>query len=87
MKNNKANSLILQSYTIIEKKKLQILDSCVLKKDKEVKNDASCVRVYFPKDSDTLWEVAKKYHTTVKAIAEQNDLDINAPLNAKNIII
>ncbi len=78
---------ILPSYTIIEKNKMQILDSCVLKKDKEIKNDASCVRVYFPKDSDTLWEVAKKYHTTVKAIAEQNELDTNAPLSAKNIII
>ena len=34
------------------------------KKDKEIKSDLACVRVCFPTESDTLWEIAKKYHTT-----------------------
>jgi len=62
------------SFTVLEKTRARVLDSAVLDKDSEIKNDASCVRVYFPKGSDTLWEVAKKYHTTVNKITQDNEL-------------
>ena len=48
---------------------------------KEIKKEAGCVRVYFPKEGDTLWEIAKMYHTTVAALKENNDED------AKTLII
>ena len=61
--------------TIFEKYKARVLDSATINKDKEIDRDKSCVCVYFPKDGDTLWEIAKRYHTTENKIASQNDLD------------
>ena len=55
---------IYSSYVILKKGSDRILDSAIIKKDKEYKGNAACVRVFFPKDGDILWEVAKKYHTT-----------------------
>ena len=36
--------------------------------------DKSCVQVYFPKEKDTLFDIAKRYHTTVARIASVNAL-------------
>ena len=47
----------------------------IVKKDKKIKNDASCIRVYFPKSGDTLWKIAKRYKTTVSNIMELNNLE------------
>lgn len=78
---------LFPSVSILGKDKTTILDTSVLKKDKEFKNNASCVRVYFPKDGDILWEVAKKYHTTSKKIMEENSLPTASLKDVKNIII
>jgi LysM repeat protein len=81
------NAEAYPSYEIIEKQRCQILDSLVIKKDKEIKREASCVRVYFPKEGDTLWEIAKKYHTTITRLKEQNGISDQALSNVKSIII
>ncbi len=73
--------------TAIEKSSVSILDSATLKKDTEYKTDASCVRVFFPKDGDVLWEIAKKYHTTKEKIIEQNSLDGENIDGVKSIIV
>jgi LysM repeat protein len=75
------------SVSILGKESVKILDTAILKKDKEYKNNASCVRVYFPKENDTVWEVAKKYHTTSKKIAEENSVSSQSLKDVKNIII
>ena len=75
------------SVEIIEKNKVTILDSSVLKKDKEIKKEAGSVRVYFPKEGDTLWEIAKKYHATVSALKEQNDISEGSVIDKKSLII
>ena len=54
--------------------------------DKEIKKEASCVRVYFPKEGDTLWEIAKKYHITVNQLKEQNGVN-EATFNASKSLI
>ena len=78
---------VFPSVCILGKDITTILDTSTLKKDKEIKNNASCVRVYFPKDGDILWEVAKKYHTTSKKIMEENSLPSPSLKDVKNIII
>ncbi|MBE6674252.1 MAG: LysM peptidoglycan-binding domain-containing protein [Ruminococcaceae bacterium] len=75
------------SFEVIEKNKVKILDTAILKKDKEIKKEAACVRVYFPKEGDTLWEIAKKYHTTVATLKENNDLSTDTVDGIKSIII
>lgn len=61
------------AFTVYEKTRERVLDSAVIKKDKEIKKDASSVTAYFPKGSDTLWEIAKRFHTTVSKITEDNE--------------
>ncbi len=81
------NAEIYPSYEIIEKQKCKILDSLVIKRDKEIKKEASCVRVYFPKEGDTLWEIAKKYHITVSSLKEKNNITEGSLGGIKSVII
>lgn len=48
---------------------------CDIKDNGEKKNGGSAVTVYFPCENEELWDIAKKYNTTVRAIAEENELD------------
>lgn len=80
------NCEIYLSQSIIEKSKQEALDIATINKDAEIKNDASCIQVYFPKDGDTIWEIAKKYHSTVNKIAEQNEIEASCKIT-KSLII
>lgn len=42
--------------------------------DEEYNSDDSVVTVYYPDSSESLFEIAKKFHTSVSAIAESNRL-------------
>ena len=68
----RVNAEMYLALGIIDKEEVKTLEACTLKKDREIKRNAGCVRVYFPKNGDTLWEIAKKYHTTVSLLKEQN---------------
>ncbi|MGM9645743.1 MAG: SPOCS domain-containing protein [Eubacteriales bacterium] len=78
---------IFPSVSIFSKGNAKILDTATLKKDKEIKKDSSCIRVYFPKNGDTLWEIAKKYHISSKKIAERNNITTASLDGVKDIII
>jgi len=69
------NAEVYLALEIIDKERVSTLASCALKKDREIKRDAGCVRVYFPKEGDTLWDIAKKYHITVSTLKEQNSIE------------
>lgn len=81
------NGEIYLAMSLMEKTKMCVLASAVLRHDKEVKREPAAVRIYFPKDGDTLWEIAKKYHTTVSALKEQNDLSADTVDGIKSLII
>ncbi len=72
---------------IFDKTSESVLDSASIKKDKEFRESASCIRAYFPKDGDVLWEIAKRYHTSRNKIVEQNSLDGDSLDNIKSLII
>ena len=78
---------VYPSYALFNKSKETILGSATIKKDKEFKRDAASVRVFFPKNGDILWEVAKKYHTTERKIMEDNSLPSDSLEGVKSIII
>ncbi len=75
------------SFMLLDKSSVRVLDSGVLKRDTEYKSDASCVRVFFPKDGDILWEIAKRYHTTREKIKADNSLDSDTLDGVRRIII
>lgn len=72
---------------IFEKSSEPSLDLASIKHDKEYKDCASCVRVYFPEQSDTLWSVAKKYHISKDKITSQNALDDDSLDGVKSLLI
>lgn len=78
---------IFVSHSVYEKCEALVLDQAIIKTDKEIKKDASCVRVCFPKAGQTLWDVAKKYHTTISKIKEQNDIISEDLIGIQSLII
>lgn len=78
---------IFPVYSVYEKNLATVLDKAILKKETEYKNDSSCVRVCFPGEDETLWDIAKRYHTTVNKLAEQNGISSDEVLNGMSLII
>lgn len=78
---------IYPSACVLERSAVQIVDGATINRDTEYKNDASCVRVYFPREDDTLWEIAKRYHTTTRRLSEENQLSDPSLDGVKSIII
>ncbi|MBQ7907254.1 MAG: DUF3794 domain-containing protein [Clostridia bacterium] len=62
------------SLALYDKSTERALERCQVRHDKEIVRDNSQIRVYFPKDGDTLWEIAKAYHTTKGKIMAENGL-------------
>lgn len=81
------NLELYPSYEIMERDRVEILDSSTIKRDKEIKKDLSCVRVCFLDGSSTLWDIAKKYHTTVASLEKNNDLTEKGLEGVKSLII
>ncbi|MBQ8545442.1 MAG: LysM peptidoglycan-binding domain-containing protein [Clostridia bacterium] len=78
---------IFPAFSIYERSSCEVLDRATLKKDIEFKRDPACVRVCFPHENETLWDISKKYHTTVSKLAEVNGISPDSPLNIKSLII
>ena len=78
---------IFPAFSIYEKTSCEVLDRATLKKDVEFKSDPACVRVCFPHENETLWDIAKKYHTTVARLSEQNGISADGPLSVKSLIV
>ena len=78
---------VMPSYSVYERTWESVLDKGSINKDVEYKRDDSCVRVYFPKENESLWDVAKRYHAPVNALAEKNGISRDEELNIKHLII
>lgn len=65
---------IMPSYSVYERRKETTLDKGFINKDIEYKRDLSCIRVTFPKENETLWDVAKRYHISKGTLAEKNGI-------------
>ena len=73
---------------VFSKKRMRVLDSSRLMTDNTIKRQRGCVRVCFPREGETLWDIGKKYHTTVKEIREKNELDLQSSIeDIDNLII
>lgn len=61
-------------YSVTKGKMLTRLAKCNISGDAEYKIKASTVTVYYPERGESLFEVAKKFHTTGAKIAQDNNL-------------
>ena len=68
------NGDMYPSFCVFDKNQVKTVSSGALNHNIEYKKDASCVRAVFPKCNDTLWSIAKRYHTTREKIMKDNDL-------------
>lgn len=59
---------------VSQEKSAERLVSCNVVGENEYKESLSKISVYYPEDGETLFSVAKKFHTTVEAIAKNNDI-------------
>ena len=51
-----------------------ICDATVSERDNEAIKNMAGITGYITRENDTLWNIAKKYHTTVSDILETNGL-------------
>ncbi len=60
----------------------------IKKSDRPFKRKKNAITVYFPDNkNESLWGIARRYNTTVKAIAEENDLEGDTTENKDVIFI
>lgn len=75
------------STSVFEKNMQSCLSELTINTDEEIKNERSCVRVCFPREGETLWDVSKRYNAPLAKLASQNELDKNATELPKYLII
>ena len=59
----------------------------ITENENQIIANSKAITVYFPEKSENLWSIARRYNTTVKAIAEENDLTGDTTENLKVIFI
>ena len=73
------------AYTVTEPKVIKRLVECRAAGDAKYKSKPSVVTVYYPEKDVSLFEVAKKFHTTVAKIARDNAIgEQTVALGAQN---
>ncbi len=53
----------------------------------QTERKSNAITVYFPEESESLWSIARRYNTTVSAIAQENNLEGDTTENLKIIFI
>ena len=75
------------SATVLEQKGFDVVTH-ITESDVPIKRNSNAITIYFPEKSDeSLWAIARRYNTTVKAIASENDLTGDTTENLKMLFI
>ncbi len=59
----------------------------ITESENQAKRNSNAITVYFPEEAESLWSIARRYNTTVKAIAEENNLSGDTTESLKMIFI
>ena len=59
---------------VLEERTVDTVTS-VVRGDTPLPVGKNAITVYFPDGEESLWDVACRYHTTVRAVAEENGLE------------
>ncbi len=59
----------------------------ITESETQLQRNSNAITVYFPEKSESLWSIARRYNTTVSAIAEENNLSGDTTENLKIIFI
>ena len=69
-------------YRVSKKTNVRRLKSCNCFGETEYSDTKSCITVYYPEESETLFAVAKKFHTSSAKIASDNNLSESVALTS-----
>lgn len=72
--------------TVFESTELDCVTD-ITESEVQIQRKSNAITVYFPEESESLWSIARRYNTTVKAIAEENGLEGDTTENMKIIFI
>lgn len=74
---------------VVKEKSADVITDIKINEDAPIDKTAQPgIVIYFAEESDTLWDIAKKYHTTTSEIASVNKIDENDRLkNRQQLII
>ena len=73
--NNIALKVVLSISAKVFSEENKIFISDVLESEEEMPSKKSSITIYIVGKGDTLWELAKKFNSTVDAIAKINNID------------
>jgi len=59
----------------------------ITESENQIERKSNAITVYFPEESESLWSIARRYNTTVNAIAAENNLEGDTTENLKIIFI
>lgn len=59
----------------------------ITESETQTERNSNAITVYFPEKSESLWSIARRYNTTVSAIALENNLEGDTTENLKMIFI
>ncbi len=62
---------------VFEQKSERVLKSCNISAEDELFKNSSRICVYYPDGDETLFEIAKKFHSTAAEIAKDNELNLS----------
>ncbi len=74
------------SASVFGKKLIDAVTDITESENQPVRN-LNAITVYFPEKSESLWSIARRYNTTVSAIAEENGLEGDTTENLKVVFI
>lgn len=74
---------------VVKEQKTEVITDINVNEDAPIdKTSQPGIVIYFAEESDTLWDIAKKYHTTISEIASVNKIDENERLkNRQQLLI
>lgn len=74
-------SNISAAVTVSEEKELSRLVKSTLVPDTEISANMAKIVVYYPEDGESLFDIAKKFHTTVEKVAMDNSISVKTALS------
>lgn len=72
--------------TVFEKTEIDAVTD-ITESEHQIQRNSNAITVYFPEEAESLWSIARRYNTTVSAIAQENGLEGDTTENLKILFI
>ena len=78
---------LMANFKVLKTNEIKLIKECEMY-EKEMSDELpSSLVIYFTKEGDTLWDVAKKYETTTDKIKQANEMEDEKLVSGRRILI